>query len=75
MLSGVAAILILVLIGWVINNSYKKNDIVGNKSNTQNLVAENGSRTRTILPDGSTVWLNAGSHISFARIFLVKQGR
>jgi transmembrane sensor len=68
-LSGVAAVLILVLLGWVINNTSKKNDIVSNKSNTQNLVAENGSRTRTILPDGSTVWLNAGSHISFAPDF------
>lgn len=29
------------------------------------IVAERGSKTRTILPDGSTVWLNAGSRIRY----------
>ncbi len=29
------------------------------------VLAPKGSRTRTILPDGSTVWLNAGSKISY----------
>lgn len=29
------------------------------------IVAPRGSKTRTILPDGSTVWLNAGSRIVF----------
>ncbi|HYF31608.1 MAG TPA: FecR domain-containing protein [Chitinophagaceae bacterium] len=29
------------------------------------VMAQKGSRTRTILPDGSTVWLNAGSKISY----------
>ena len=29
------------------------------------VLAQKGSRTRTILPDGSTVWLNAGSKISY----------
>lgn len=33
------------------------------------LTAQNGSRTRTILPDGSTVWLNAGSHVTFKENF------
>jgi len=31
----------------------------------QVVAAQNGSRSRTILPDGSTVWLNAGSKISY----------
>ena len=30
------------------------------------VVAPKGSKTRTILPDGSTVWLNAGSRIVYA---------
>ena len=30
------------------------------------MVAPKGSKTRTILPDGSTVWLNAGSRIVYA---------
>jgi ferric-dicitrate binding protein FerR (iron transport regulator) len=30
------------------------------------VIAPKGSKTRTILPDGSTVWLNAGSRITYA---------
>jgi transmembrane sensor len=30
------------------------------------VIAPKGSKTRTILPDGSTVWLNAGSRIVYA---------
>ncbi|WP_207512496.1 FecR family protein [Longitalea luteola] len=30
------------------------------------VIAPKGSKTRTILPDGSTVWLNAGSRIIYA---------
>lgn len=30
------------------------------------IVAPKGSKTRTILPDGTTVWLNAGSRIKYA---------
>lgn len=33
---------------------------------TNEVVAPKGSKTRTILPDGSTVWLNAGSRIVYA---------
>ena len=33
--------------------------------NKNEIVAERGSKTRTILPDGSTVWLNAGSRIRY----------
>lgn len=29
------------------------------------IIAKKGSRTRTLLPDGSTVWLNAGSSITY----------
>jgi len=35
----------------------------GNSPNE--IIAERGSKTRTILPDGSTVWLNAGSRIRY----------
>ena len=33
------------------------------------LVVENGRRNRTILPDGSTVWLNAASTLSYDHNF------
>ena len=35
----------------------------------QEIVAQKGSKTRTLLPDGSTVWLNAGSKISYPADF------
>lgn len=65
-ISSVAAVLLLVIAGWVY---YSPGTASVPLVKTQNLVAENGSRTRTILPDGSNVWLNAGSHISFNEDF------
>lgn len=65
-ISSVAAVLLLIIAGWVY---YSPGTASVALVKTQNLVAENGSRTRTILPDGSTVWLNAGSHISFNEDF------
>lgn len=67
-LSAVAAVLLLFFAVWIYNSTNSES-IVADDIKTQNLVAENGSRTRTILPDGSTVWLNAGSHISFKEDF------
>lgn len=70
--SGVAAVLIAVASGWLYFGASKETNSSNNNPPTQTLVAENGSRTRTILPDGSTVWLNAGSHISFNNDFTGK---
>ncbi|MEO8403230.1 MAG: FecR domain-containing protein [Chitinophagaceae bacterium] len=36
------------------------------------LIAQKGSRTRSLLPDGSTVWLNAGSKLFFENDFTGK---
>lgn len=63
--SKIAAVFILAVTIWILlpkksNSSPEKTKI---------LTADNGSRTRTILPDGSTVWVNAGSHISFSPDF------
>jgi transmembrane sensor len=63
--SGVASVLVVVAAGWLYFGTSQERNSSNNNPLTQTLVAENGSRTRTILPDGSTVWLNAGSHISF----------
>lgn len=66
-ISGVAAALIVFFVlKFPLNNntaSFKKN------IPTQTLATENGSRSRTILPDGSSVWLNAGSHIRYEENF------
>jgi len=65
---SIAAVLLLVIATWLYSSN-NKTATTKNAASTQNLVAENGSRTRTILPDGSAVWLNAGSHISFKEDF------
>ena len=67
--AGIAAAAAAVIYaGWIF--THRTNSIpTQNNAQTQTLVAENGSRTKTILPDGSSVWLNAGSHISYEKNF------
>ncbi len=65
-ISSAAAAIFIAVSFWIFS---EKNDPHTQVAPTQTLVTENGSRTRTILPDGSTVWLNAGSHISFNKNF------
>jgi len=36
------------------------------KEKEASIVAQNGSRIRSLLPDGTVVWLNAGSHLTYA---------
>jgi ferric-dicitrate binding protein FerR (iron transport regulator) len=61
-LSWAAAVVIaLSICTWIIVDWNKKHPIAANE-----VVAPKGSKTRTILPDGSTVWLNAGSRIVYA---------
>lgn len=58
-----AAILTAVAVGsWWFAAWKKKQDALA----ANEVVAPKGSKTRTILPDGSTVWLNAGSRIVYA---------
>lgn len=47
---------------WALAHWYKDSRRGGSRSE---IIAERGSKTRTILPDGSTVWLNAGSRIRY----------
>ena len=58
---AIAAILLIIVTGAVIQFSKKTTPV----ATMHEVLAQNGSRTRTILPDGSTVWLNAGSKISY----------
>lgn len=64
-----AAICLLVfLIGWGIRMWQQG----GLNSEAGQVVANKGTQTRTILPDGSTVWLNAGSRIEYEPGFTAK---
>jgi ferric-dicitrate binding protein FerR (iron transport regulator) len=57
MIAVAAAILIAATSTWYITTQRQE---TGNE-----IIAKKGSKTRTILPDGSTVWLNAGSSLQY----------
>lgn len=60
-----AGLIALAFISWAIMHwTTNRNTVQGNL-----VIAQKGSRTRTILPDGSTVWLNGGSSLSYDRSF------
>jgi transmembrane sensor len=59
-----AAFLIICVSIYIIRSQIKSYEVKPEK-----LVTQNGSRSRTILPDGSTVWLNAGSKIFYEKDF------
>jgi len=65
--AGSAAAVIIIAGVWFFTNN--NNDTLKKNIPTQTLVADKGSRTRTILPDGSAVWLNADSHITYNENF------
>lgn len=54
-------------LGWFLWN----NQVRGNVTDVskESLIAQKGSRTRSMLPDGTTVWLNAGSKLHFLTDF------
>ncbi|HEX6431474.1 MAG TPA: FecR family protein, partial [Niastella sp.] len=59
---GAAIVTALSFSAWLLVEwKSKQHDLTANE-----VVAPKGSKTRTILPDGSTVWLNAGSRIVYA---------
>lgn len=58
-----ASILFIAVATWTIS---KKNPVVSEKEEHKgSIVAQNGSRIRSLLPDGTTVWLNAGSKLHY----------
>ena len=60
-----ASVLILVSAGWLwINKSSKATE-----PKQEAIEAKYGSRSRSLLPDGTTVWLNAGSKLSYSDDF------
>ncbi|MGK2864132.1 MAG: FecR family protein [Chitinophagaceae bacterium] len=58
----------LVLVGWL----WKGIGISGpvsQKPGSEKIITQNGTRTRSLLHDGTTVWLNAGSKLSYDNDF------
>ena len=58
---AIVAGLLIIITGAVVMLSKKTTPAIA----MHEVLAQKGSRTRTMLPDGSTVWLNAGSKISY----------
>ncbi|MEO8711139.1 MAG: FecR family protein [Parafilimonas sp.] len=70
LISSAAAIIVLVTGFFLINKKSSPNTVLQvHEKNLQQVVAQKGSRNRTILPDGSVVWLNAGSSLSYTGNF------
>lgn len=60
--------LVLIVAGWLLIPAVYPGKAPAGKPK-EALVAQNGSRTRSRLPDGTTVWLNAGSRLFFINDF------
>jgi len=63
-----ASVLIIVFAGWLWLGS-SRSATGGSEKKQQTIEAPKGSRSRSVLPDGSTVWLNAGSKIYYENDF------
>ncbi|MCR6722259.1 MAG: FecR domain-containing protein [Chitinophagaceae bacterium] len=64
-----ASVLLVIAMGagWLLWNNLAPGVVTG--ASKEALVAQKGSRTRSMLPDGTTVWLNAGSKLHFLTDF------
>ncbi|HYO22714.1 MAG TPA: FecR family protein [Flavisolibacter sp.] len=60
---------LLLVAGFLVwKNEGKKTPLVSNQ-HTQEIYTRPGTRTKLVLPDSSTVWLNAGSKLTYAQPF------
>lgn len=65
-----ASIIVAVTAGlsWMLWKNPARGNLA-NASTKESLIAQKGSRTRSMLPDGTTVWLNAGSKLHYINDF------
>lgn len=59
-----ASILVLGSISWMFMKSSSASNTT-EQTKSASIVAQNGSRIRSLLPDGTTVWLNVGSKLLY----------
>lgn len=64
----ISSFLLFLTAGWFWLNN-KPSAAIDNKTEQDPIVANNGSRTRSLLPDGTIVWLNAGSKLYYENDF------
>ncbi len=63
-----SSLALLLIAGWI----WKKNNVssaVIEKAGKETIVTQKGSRTRSLLADGTTVWLNVGSKLYYENDF------
>ena len=66
--ASVAAVALIVIGTWLSYNRYTK-QYADRFANMVNVEAPSGSRAKVMLPDGTAVWLNAGSQLSYSQGF------
>jgi len=66
--ASVAAVALIVIGTWLSYNRYTK-QYADRFANMVNVEAPAGSRAKVMLPDGTAVWLNAGSQLSYSQGF------
>lgn len=66
--ASVAAVALIVIGTWLSYNRYTK-QYAERFANMVNVEAPAGSRAKVMLPDGTAVWLNAGSQLSYSQGF------
>lgn len=64
-LTIVSLVLIILSTGTIYFLSAKKSAVLPAEQEISSVVTKNGNRTKVVLPDGSQVWLNAGSKIDY----------
>jgi ferric-dicitrate binding protein FerR (iron transport regulator) len=67
--AGISIVVVAGAILWLRPGDMLQKSIAESAHPLQVVATQNGSRTRTMLPDGTTVWLNAGSKISYDNDF------
>jgi transmembrane sensor len=62
-----ASVVVVLCAGWYFMQ--QKESHISARPQQEPIVANNGSRSRSLLPDGTTVWLNAGSRLYYVNNF------
>lgn len=66
---GSSVLGLILFTGWIWMNRVETVKAVADKAANETIVSQNGSRTRSLLADGTTVWLNAGSKLIYDNDF------
>jgi transmembrane sensor len=65
---GTGSLICVIVAGWFWKNSNVSSSVT-QKPVKETIITQNGSRTRSLLADGTTVWLNAGSKLYYENDF------